>query len=96
MLCIFSCTNHAQGANILALSHSRPGITVSICLTKSALKELTLKAHYAAQARTLSEMGIRFTRRPDGSPVVLHSTLKERAAHPERKPNQPDFSSLDH
>ncbi len=67
---------------------------MSICLTKDEIKELTLKVHYAAQARTLSEMGVRYALRPDGSPVVLHSTLKDLAANHKRKSNQPDFSSL--
>ena len=59
------------------------------------IRELTLKAHYTAQARTLSEMGICYTFRPDGSPVVLHSTLKDMVVNPKRKSNQPDFSSLE-
>ncbi len=65
-----------------------------ICLTKDEIKELTLKVQNAAQARTLAEMGIRYTLRPDGSPMVLHSTLDEMAANPKPKSAQPDFSSL--
>jgi len=67
---------------------------LSLCLTKKEIKELTLKVHYAAQARSLSEMRIHYTFRPDGSPVVLYSTLSDLTNNPKRKPNQPDFSSL--
>jgi hypothetical protein len=67
---------------------------MSLCLTKKEIRELTLKVRYAAQARTLSQMGIRYTLRPDGSPVVLYSSLSELMASCRRKTNQPDFSSL--
>lgn len=67
---------------------------MSFCLTKEEIKELTQKVRYGAQVRALSEMGIHHTLRPDGSPVVLHSTLSELVGSPKRKPSQPDFSSL--
>ena len=67
---------------------------MSLCLTKNEIKELTLKVRYSAQSRTLAEMGIRHTLRPDGSPVVLRATLLELVRDAEKKPNQPDFSSL--
>lgn len=73
---------------------SSRGITLPLCLTKEEIRELTQKVRYAAQARTLSEMGVHHTLRPDGSPVVLHSTLTELMGAPKRRPNQPDFSSL--
>jgi Domain of unknown function (DUF4224) len=73
---------------------SNRGIILSLCLTKEEIRELTLKVRYAAQVRALSEMGVHHTLRPDGSPVVLHSTLTELMGAPKRKPNQPDFSSL--
>lgn len=97
LLNIFFCSNNLLSANVLPTAQPRAGkYTLSICLTKKELRELTLKAHYAAQARTLSEMGILHTLRPDGSPVVLHSTLKDMAVSTERKPTHPDFSSLNH
>ena len=67
---------------------------MSLCLTKEEIRELTQKVRYAAQVRALSEMRVHHTLRPDGSPVVLHSTLMELMGTPKRKPNQPDFSSL--
>ena len=73
---------------------SSRGITLSLCLTKEEIRELTQKVRYAAQVRALSEMRVHHTLRPDGSPVVLHSTLMELMGTPKRKPNQPDFSSL--
>lgn len=73
---------------------SSRGIALSFCLTKEEIKELTQKVRYGAQVRALSEMGIHHTLRPDGSPVVLHSTLSEVVGSPKRKPSQPDFSSL--
>ena len=95
LLNIFFCTTDLPGGNVLPYELTRAGKrTLSICLTKKEIRELTLKAHYAAQARTLSEMGICYTLRPDGSPVVLHSTLKEIASTPKRQSNQPDFRSL--
>ncbi len=96
LLNIFFCTNNLHSANVFALNKLYPGNTLSICLTKNEIKELTLKVHYAAQARTLSEMGICYTLRPDGSPVVLNSTLKGIMAMSIQKPHLPDFSSLDH
>ena len=95
VLNIFFCSNNLLSANVLPSVQTKAGMyTLSICLTKEEIRELTLKAHYTAQARTLSEMGIRYALRPDGSPVVLHSTLKEMEPNPKRKSNQPDFSSL--
>jgi len=73
---------------------SSRGITLSLCLTKEEIRELTQKVRYAAQVRALSEMRVHHTLRPDGSPVVLHSTLMELMGTPKRKPNQPNFSSL--
>ena len=73
---------------------SSRGITLSLCLTKEEIRELTQKVRYAAQVRALSEMRVHHTLRPDGSPVVLHSTLMELMGTPKRKPNQPDFSNL--
>jgi len=96
LLNIFFCSNNLLSANVLPSTQTKVGkYTLSICLTKEDIRELTLKAHYAVQARTLSEMGIRYTLRPDGSPVVLHSTLKDMTVTPKQKSNQPDFSSLD-
>ena len=66
---------------------------MSLCLTKKEIRELTLKVQYRAQARTLAGMGIDFFVRPDGSPVVLHSTLGSTPGRPE--PGRPDFSSLE-
>jgi len=73
---------------------SSRGFTLSLCLSKKEVRELTQKVRFGAQVRTLSEMGIRHTLRPDGSPVVLHSTLSEQMGSPNQKPSQPDFSSL--
>ena len=96
LLNIFFCSNNLLNANVLPSLQTKAGkYTLSICLTKEEIRELTLKAHYTTQARTLSEMGIHYTLRPDGSPVVLHSTLREITANPKRELNQPDFSSLD-
>lgn len=94
LLSILFCTNDLHGANVFSLSNTCRGITLPLCLTKKEINELTLKVHYAAQARSLSEMGINHTLRPDGSPVVLYSTLSDLADNPKRKPNQPDFSGL--
>jgi hypothetical protein len=94
LLNLFFCTNYLRGANVFPRSNRHQGIALSLCLTKKEIRELTLKVHYAAQARTLSEMGIRHTLRPDGSPVVLHSILTELMNKPKRMSNQPDFSSL--
>ncbi|MDX2456219.1 MAG: DUF4224 domain-containing protein [Gammaproteobacteria bacterium] len=95
LLNIFFCSNNLLSANVLPSAQTKAGkYTLSICLTKEDIRELTLKAHYTAQARTLSEMGIRYALRPDGSPVVLHSTLKDMETNPKQKSNQPDFSSL--
>jgi len=63
-------------------------------LTKKEVKELTLKIQHSAQARVLAEMGIRYTLRPDGSPVVLRSTLELLLEITPQKSNGPDFSSL--
>jgi hypothetical protein len=96
LLNIFFCSNNLLSANVFPSSQTKAGkYTLSICLTKEELRELTLKIQYAAQARTLSVMGIRHTLRPDGSPVVLHTTLNDMMDNPKRKSNQPDFSSLD-
>lgn len=94
LLNLFFCTNYFRGANVFPRSNPHQGIALPLCLTKKEMRELTLKVHYAAQARTLSEMGIRHTLRPDGSPVVLYSILTELMGRPKRKFNQPDFSSL--
>ena len=95
LLNIFFCTIDLPSANVLPYESPKAGKrTLSICLTKKEIRELTLRAHYAAQARTLSEMGVCYTLRPDGSPVVLHSSLKEMASAPKQQPNQPDFRSL--
>jgi hypothetical protein len=94
LLSILFCTNNYRSANVFPLSNTCRGITLSLCLTKKEIKELTLKVRFAAQARTLSEMGICYTLRPDGSPVVLYSTLADLMGIPKRKSNQPDFSSL--
>lgn len=94
LLNLFFCTNYFRGANVFSRSNPHRGIALSLCLTKKEIRELTLKVHYAAQARILSEMGIRHTLRPDGSPVVLYSTLTELMDEPKRISNQPDFSSL--
>ena len=67
---------------------------MSLCLTKKEIRELTLKVRHTAQARILSGMGIRYTLRPDGSPVVLYSTLEDLMDNPKQKSNLPDFSSL--
>ena len=96
LLNIFFCSNNLLSANVIPSTQTKVGKhTLSICLTKEEIRELTLKTHYAAQAHALSQMGIRYTLRPDGSPVVLHYTLKDMAATPQRKSNQPDFGSLD-
>ncbi len=94
LLNLFFCTIYLRSANVFPLSNYHQGITLSFCLTKKEITELTLKVRYAAQARTLSEMGIRHTFRPDGSPVVLYSILSEMMDNPKQKSNQPDFSSL--
>ena len=94
LLNLFFCTTNLPGANVLFRENSYQGIALSLCLTKKEIRELTLKVRYAAQARTLAEMGIRYTLRPDGSPVVLYSTLTDLIGNPQQKSNQPDFSSL--
>jgi len=94
LLNIFFCTGYLRGASFFQRSNSHRGITLPLCLSKKEVRELTLKVRYSVQARTLSEMGIRHTLRPDGSPVVLYSTLKDLMDNPKRESNQPDFSSL--
>lgn len=94
LLNILFCTDNLHGANVFPLNNIYRGITLSLCLTKKEIRELTLKVHYAAQSRILSEMEIHHTFRPDGSPVVLYSTLSDLIDNPKRKTNQPDFSSL--
>ena len=91
---LFFCTNYSPGATVFSLNKPRRGIRLSLCLTKKEIRELTLKVRHSAQTRTLSEMGIRHTLRPDGSPVVLYSTLSELMDNPKRRSIQPDFSSL--
>ena len=95
LLNIQLCGNDSHGANVCApKSFRRAPSSLSLCLTKTEIKELTLKVRYAAQVRVLSEMGIAHTIRPDGSPVVFYSTLSTLAGIPSKKSNQPDFSSL--
>ncbi len=65
---------------------------MSICLTKKEISELTLKTQHSAQVRVLAKMGIRYTLRPDGSPVVLHSDLVPTSSTVTTP--EPDFSSL--
>lgn len=45
-------------------------------LTPDELQTLTGKTRREAQARALEGMGIPFTRRPDGSPVVLRAVVE--------------------
>ena len=94
LLNLFFCTSYLRDANFFHGSNSHRGISLPLCLSKKEIRELTLKVRYSVQARTLSEMGIRHTLRPDGSPVVLYSTLKDLMDSPKRESNQPDFSSL--
>ncbi len=94
LLSILFFTNDLHGAKVFPLSTTCQGIKLSICLTKKEIRELTLKVRHATQVRTLSEMGIRHTLRPDGSPVVLYSTLSDLMDNPKQKSNQPDFGSL--
>lgn len=65
---------------------------MSICLTKGEISELTLKKRHSAQVRVLAKMGIRYTLRPDGSPVVLRSDLVQTSTTVTTP--EPDFSSL--
>jgi hypothetical protein len=66
-----------------------------ICLTKQEVKDITLKIQNAAQSRVLAEMGIPYTLRPDGSPLVLRHALEKTAGIARNKKlPQPDFSSL--
>lgn len=96
LLSIFFCSANLLGANVLTSAQLiAAGYALSICLTKDEVRELTLKTHHIAQARVLMEMGIRFTRRPDGSPVVLHAVLKTLDSNHEQVSREPDFSSLD-
>ena len=94
LLNILFCTSNLPGANVFSPSNLFREITLPLCLTKKEIRELTLKVRYSAQTRILSEMGIRHTLRPDGSPVVLYSALSNLMEQPKRESNQPDFSSL--
>mgnify|MGYP001820036917 FL=1 len=94
LLNLFFCTSSLGDANFFHGSNSHRGITLPLCLSKKEIRELTLKVRYSVQARTLAEMGIRHTLRPDGSPVVLYSALKDLMENPKRESHQPDFSSL--
>ena len=95
MLNMRFCGINLHGANLCIPKNTRrTAPSLSLCLTKIEIKELTLKVRFAAQVRVLSEMGIAHTIRPDGSPVVLYSTLSKLAGIASRKSNQPDFSSL--
>ena len=69
--------------------------SLSICLTKQELKQLTGKTQFKAQNRALAQMGIQYVNRPDGSPVVMRQTLdKLLKIIRKKKSSQPDFSSL--
>ena len=94
LLSILFCASNLHGANVFPRSKICRGITLPLCLTKKEIRELTLKIRHTAQARILSEMGIRYTLRPDGSPVVLYSALEDLMDNPKQKTNLPDFSSL--
>jgi hypothetical protein len=67
---------------------------LSICLTKKEINELTLKMQHSAQVRVLAKMEIRYTLRPDGSPVVLRSSVERVMESHDTKSSGPDFSSL--
>jgi hypothetical protein len=47
-----------------------------IVLTKEELAELTGKERPSAQVRALTQMGIPYRKRPDGSPVVFRVHLE--------------------
>jgi hypothetical protein len=45
-------------------------------LTPDEVRKLTGKTRREAQARALEAMGVPFTQRPDGSPVVLRAVVE--------------------
>lgn len=60
----------------------------TLTLTHDELVDLTGRRRFTFQARVLTEMGIPYRLRPDGSIVVLrvhvvHETTEERPASPE-------------
>lgn len=59
---------------------------MSLCLSHEELREITGKTRYTTQAKALEKMGIRYTRRPNGSPMVLRENLTHA---PEEKRQTP-------
>lgn len=61
---------------------------MSLTLSHDELVDLTGRRRFTYQAKALTEMGIPYRLRPDGSPAVLrvhvvHETTEERQASPE-------------
>jgi hypothetical protein len=59
---------------------------MTLCLSHEELREITGKTRYTTQAKALEKMGIRYTRRPNGSPMVLRENLTHA---PEEKRQTP-------
>lgn len=64
-------------------------------LTKHDLALLTKRTKYKAQCRVLERMGIRFTKHPEGAPIVTWEAVKNvgRQAAPQPQP-EPNFDVL--
>jgi hypothetical protein len=63
-------------------------------LTTKEIRYLTNRVQAKAQSAALKTMGIDFITRPDGSPVVLESSLNPCTVNKEHQPIQENFDSL--
>ena len=68
-------------------------------LNADEMRELTQKAHHAAQVRVLHSMGIKHCARPDGSVAVLRSHIEDLLSSGTKVSklsvnNEPDWSAL--
>jgi len=61
-----------------------------VILSSEELFELTKKQRFKAQARVLSQLGIPYRERPDGSLVVYRTSLNA----PQKVTWEPDYSVL--
>lgn len=58
----------------------------TLCLTEPELRELTGKARRAAQQRELDHMGVPYSRRRDGSIVVIRGDVRSVEPTAARRP----------
>ena len=61
-------------------------------LSTEDVTELTGKCRYKAQVRALAMMGVKYTVRPDGRPIVLKTALEAETIP--AKEIEPDWSAL--